>query len=258
MRRTLFLIYGLVAYALFLGAFSYAVGFVSGLLVPRTIDDGPQGPLAVALAINAGLLSLFAVQHSVMARNGFKRWWTRIVPKPIERSTFVVFTCVVLGLLFWQWRAVPEVVWEVTNPAARMLIQVMSWIGWGMVLLSTFIIDHFDLFGLRQVVLHFRGKPYALPRFKVSVLYRLVRHPLMLGFLVAFWATPRMTIGHLFFSLMTTGYILVAIQLEERDLAANHGEDYLEYRRKVPMLLPFLKARTAPARKALSGELVKQ
>jgi protein-S-isoprenylcysteine O-methyltransferase Ste14 len=259
MRRTLFLLYGFIAYALFLGTFSYAVGFVAGVLVPRTIDDGAGGPLAVALGIDAALLSLFAVQHSIMARNGFKRWWTRIVPKPIERSTFVLFTCVVLGLLFWQWRAVPDVVWEVSDPAARTLILMLSWIGWGTVLLSTFIIDHFDLFGVRQVLLQFRGKPYSLPRFKVSTLYRVVRHPLMLGFLVAFWAAPRMTVGHLFFALMTTGYILVAIQLEERDLAANHGDDYLEYRRKVPMLLPFLKTKPVPSsRKALSGELVKQ
>ena len=257
MRRTLYLLYGLTAYASFLVTFLYAIGFVAGVLVPRAIDDGPQAPLVPALAINAALLSLFAVQHSVMARRGFKRWWTRVVPWPIERSTFVLLTCVVLGLLYWQWRAMPDLVWEVSNLPARILLHALSGIGWGMALVSTFIIDHFDLFGVRQVVIHFRGKPDPAPRFKVSSLYRMVRHPLMLGFLIAFWATPRMTVGHLFFALMTTGYILVAIQLEERDLVAVHGADYLEYRRRVPMLLPVPKG-GAPAPEGLSEESAKQ
>ena len=256
MRRSLFLLYGLTAYVLFLGTFIYAIGFVAGVLVPRSIDDGPQAPLVLALAIDAALLSLFGIQHSIMARSGFKRWWTEIVPRPIERSTFVLFTCAVLGMLFWQWRAIPDLVWDVSNQPARVLLQVLCWIGWGMVLISTFIIDHFELFGLRQVVLHFREKPYPSPRFKVSALYRLVRHPLMLGFLIAFWSTPRMTIGHLFFALMTTGYILVAIQLEERDLAAAHGADYLEYRKRVPKLLPFSKGTAGPDPDVLSGEPV--
>jgi protein-S-isoprenylcysteine O-methyltransferase Ste14 len=257
MRRTIYLLYGLTAYALFLVTFLYAIGFVADALVPRAIDDGPQAPLVLALVIDAALLSLFAIQHSVMARRGFKRWWTRVVPWPIERSTFVLFTNVVLGLLYWQWRAIPDLVWEVSNLPARTLLWALSGIGWAMVLVSTFIIDHFDLFGVRQVVAHFRGKSDPEPRFKVSSLYRLVRHPLMLGFLIAFWATPRMTVGHLFFALMTTGYILVAIQLEERDLVAVHGADYLEYRRRVPMLLPVRRG-SAPGPDGLSEEPAKQ
>lgn len=245
MQRFAFLLYGVVVYVLFLGTFLYAVGFVSNFGVPRSIDTGMTAPLATALPINAALLSLFAVQHSIMARRGFKRWWTRIIPEPIERSNFVLSTCIVLGLLFWQWRALPDVVWEVVHPAAWWALAALSGAGWLLVLAATFIIDHFDLFGLRQVWLHFRGRPYSQPRFKESLIYRLVRHPLLLGFLIAFWAAPRMTLGHLFFALITTGYMLVAIQLEERDLVASHGPAYVEYRRRVPMLIPSLASRRA-------------
>jgi protein-S-isoprenylcysteine O-methyltransferase Ste14 len=252
MRRFAFLAYGFICYLCFAVTLLYAIGFVGNLVVPRSIDSGPTAPLGMALAINAGLLALFAVQHSVMARRGFKRWWTRIVPQSIERSTFVLLTCVVLGLTFWQWRALPDVVWDFTHPAAWWALTALSAAGWVLVTVATFVIDHFDLFGLRQVWLHFRGRPYTQPRFKESLIYRTVRHPLLLGFLIAFWSAPRMTLGHLFFALVVTGYIIVAIQLEERDLVAHHGPDYVEYRRRVPMLIPSWGRR----RKARAGEVV--
>ena len=235
--RVVSLAYGTLAYVLFLGTFLYAIGFVMGLLVPKTVSDGARVPLAEALLVNGGLLALFAVQHTIMARRAFKRRWTRIVPAQIERSTFVLVTCVILITTFVQWRHLPGSLWEVTGPAAWFLHGV-SFLGWGIVLYGSFLIDHFELFGLRQVVRHFRGKELATPVFHERSLYRRVRHPLMLGFLLAFWATPAMTMGHLFFAAMCTGYILVGIQIEERTLVAEHGDAYRDYQRRVPMLLP--------------------
>jgi protein-S-isoprenylcysteine O-methyltransferase Ste14 len=230
-----------LAYVFFLGTFLYAFGFVENLAVPKTIDSGPATtPFELALLINVGLLGLFGLQHSVMARRGFKRWWTRIVPKPIERSTFVLATNVVLCLLFWQGRAMPGVVWSVEHEIAAAFLTAVSWTGWGIVLVSTYLIDHFDLFGLKQVWCCLLGSPYPAPQFRERSFYKHVRHPLLLGFLVAFWATPHMTVGRLVFALTTTAYILVAVQLEERDLVAQHGEEYLSYRRRVPMLVPFV------------------
>jgi protein-S-isoprenylcysteine O-methyltransferase Ste14 len=235
--RWLGLLYGAACYALFLATFLYAIGFVSGLVVPRTVDGGLRAPIAEAVLVNGGILALFAVQHTIMARRAFKRAWTRIVPVHVERATFVLVTCVLLWALFLQWRQLPGVLWSLEGPSAWFLRGV-SFLGWGVVLVSSFLIDHFELFGLRQVVRHFRGRPAAAPAFRERSLYRVVRHPLMLGFLLAFWATPVMTMGHLFFAAMCSGYILVGIQIEERSLVAEHGDSYRDYRRRVPMLLP--------------------
>jgi protein-S-isoprenylcysteine O-methyltransferase Ste14 len=235
--RVLALVYGAVAYVAFLAAFLYAIGWVNDVAVPRGIDDpGKEG--GPPLLVDALLLGAFAIQHSVMARPAFKRWWTRVVPPPVERSTFVLLASLLLGLVYWQWRAMPEPVWRVDGEALRAAIFALGGIGWVVVLVSTFLIDYFDLFGLRQVWLHFRGRPYAPPPFRTVGFYRWVRHPIMLGFLVAFWATPDMTRGHLLFAGLVTAYVLVAIRLEERDLARSHDERYLEYRRRVGMLLP--------------------
>jgi len=212
MSRFLTLAYGLLAYVAFLAAFLYAIGFIGGFLVPKDIDTGSGAPLAEALLVDIALLGLFGIQHSVMARQGFKRWWTKIIPCQVERSTFVLLTSIILGLLYWQWRPLAEpVVWEIQEPALRLASWSLFAFGFVVVLLSTFLIDHFDLFGLRQVVLYALGRPYTSPTFRISAFYRYVRHPLMLGFLIAFWATPVMTVGHLFFSIMTTGYICLGI-----------------------------------------------
>lgn len=235
------LAYGVVCYILFFGTFLYLIGFVGNLVVPKSINTGSESPMAWALLINTGLLALFALQHSIMARQWFKKGWTKIVPKPIERSTFVLLTCVALGLIFWQWRPMTNVVWEVTNPIGSILLNILFWLGIGVVLLATFIIDHFDLFGLRQVYLYAIGKPYTLSKFKVTLFYRYVRHPLLLGFIISFWASPHMTLGHLSFAVITTFYMLLAIHLEERDLVEAHGEDYVQYRSRVSMLIPFLR-----------------
>lgn len=239
MQRFLVFLYGAVAYVLFLITFLYAIGFVGNIGVPKAIDSGTPGDIWSAVGINCLLLTLFAVQHTIMARPGFKAWWTRIVPKPIERSTFVLFTCAVLGLMYWQWRPLPDPIWQITDPAGQAVMWALFALGFGIVLLSTFLINHFDLFGLRQVWMHLLAKAPAPVKFRMTSLYRYVRHPLMLGFLIAFWATPYMSMGHLLFSIMTTGYILAGIQFEERDLVKVHGEDYLDYRRRVPMLLPY-------------------
>ncbi|MEE8262168.1 MAG: isoprenylcysteine carboxylmethyltransferase family protein [Gammaproteobacteria bacterium] len=228
--------------------FLYTIGFVGNLIVPKTIDSGPVGPVTTVFIVNLILLGLFAVQHSVMARPGFKKWWTQFVPRPVERSTYVLISSLILILLFWQWRPMADVVWQVENTAGRFVLIGLFWIGWGTVLLSTFMIDYFDLFGLRQVYLHLRGLEYTSVEFKTTALYRYVRHPIMLGFVIVFWATPEMTQGHLLFAIATTGYILIGIQFEERDLRTFLGQRYNEYSRQVSMLIPL------PGRKSREGE----
>jgi len=241
MRKAISILYGIASYVLFLGVFLYTIGFVGGFGVPRSIDSADGTPALTAGLIDCVLLGLFAVQHSVMARPAFKRWWTRFVPAEVERSTFVLFSSLLLALLFWQWRAIPPMVWQVGSPAGAAAIWATFCLGWVVALLSTFMINHFDLFGLRHVWLAARDVPYRPPEFATSLLYRVVRHPIMLGFFIAFWATPTMTIGHLLFAVLTTGYILVGIQLEERDLVRVHGGRYKEYRRQVSMILPLSK-----------------
>jgi protein-S-isoprenylcysteine O-methyltransferase Ste14 len=246
MSRILALAYGVASYVLFLAAFLYAVGFVGNLVVPKSIDSGPSDRLPAALLADTLLLLLFAVPHSIMARPAFKRWWTKFVPPPVERSTYVLVSSLLLGLLFWQWRPIPAVVWNVGHPAGRWLLHAVFWAGWAIVLVSTFLIDHFDLFGLRQVYLSASGREHTPPAFRTPGLYRYVRHPLMTGFLLAFWATPTMTAGHLLFAAATTGYILIALQLEERDLVGYHGDQYRAYRKQVGMLLPLPRGTKSP------------
>lgn len=240
MSRVLGFVYGIVSYVIFLGTFLYAVGFVGNRFVPKSIDSGEPSALVPALLINTALLLLFAVQHSVMARPWFKRWWTRFVPASVERSTFVLFASLVLVLLYWKWRPMTDVIWNLTGPAATAM-EILFWTGWGLVLISTFMISHFHLFGLTQVHHHLLGKRVADPEFKVAGFYRVVRHPIMVGFLIAFWSTPKMTVGHLLFAAATTGYILVALQFEEHDLVGMFGEKYRQYRREVRMLIPIRK-----------------
>jgi protein-S-isoprenylcysteine O-methyltransferase Ste14 len=247
MGRTLALVYGAVSYMVFLVATLYAIGFVGDLIVPKTIDAGPAVPFMHALIVDALLLGLFAIQHGVMARPTFKRWWTTIIPRSIERSTFVLFASLLLLLLYWQWLPMPTVIWDAQHTAVGMLLQGLYFVGWLIAFLSTFLINHFDLFGLQQVYVNWRAREYTSPGFKIPALYKLVRHPLMLGFLIAFWATPRMTVGHLLFSLATTGYILVGIHLEERDLLTVYGQAYRHYQQHVSILLPLPKKPSMPA-----------
>jgi methanethiol S-methyltransferase len=227
-------------YLAFLAAFLYAVGFVGNLPVPKSMDSRPKDSLAVAARVDTLLLLLFAIPHSVMARPAFKTWWTRFVPPPVERSTYVLASSLLLGFLFWQWRPIATVVWQFENPVGRWLLHAVFWTGWATVLVSTVLIDHFDLFGLRQVYLYAAGRPYTPVGFKTPGLYRYVRHPIMLGFLLAFSATPTMTVGHLLFAAATTAYTLLALQFEERDLLSFHGERYQAYRTRAGMLLPRL------------------
>ena len=238
-KRIAFFIYGSISYLIFFGTFLYAIGFIGNFGVPRTLDGAPTKPLLVAFLINTGLLTLFAAQHSVMARKWFKEWWTRIVPTPLERSTYVLFSSLALILLFWLWQPLGGVVWSVEDPLGQIVLRVLFGFGFALVLVSTFLINHFDLFGLRQVWLYLLGRPYTTLHFGTPGPYKLVRHPLYVGWLFAFWSTPTMTVAHLLFSVATTAYILLAIQFEERDLVREHGESYEAYRRSVPMLVPF-------------------
>jgi len=238
MTRLIVFLFGLVSYFVFFGTFLYAIGFVGNIFVPKSIDSGLESSMGTSLAVNLILLTIFALQHSVMARPEFKKMWTRIVPKPIERSVYVLFASSALILLFWQWRPMTGLIWNVENPIGRYALFAVFVAGWLIVLLSTFMINHFDLFGLRQVYYHSRGTEPPEMNFTTLAFYNFVRHPIMLGFIIAFWATPVMTAGHLLFAAVTTVYILVAIQFEERDLVTSHGETYKAYKREVGMLLP--------------------
>jgi len=240
MGRFIAFLYGLAAYSAGFCTLVYSIGFVSGLLVPKTIDTGTTVPLAEALIVDTLLMSLFAIQHSVMARKEFKAWWTQFVPKSVERSTYVLFAALALVLLFWQWRPIPEVVWQIADPRLALGVLALSMAGWVLLFASTFLINHFELFGLLQVTNNLVGRPMPAMRFKTPVLYKVVRHPIYLGLIIAFWVAPTMTAGHLLFAAVTTAYIFVGIFLEERDLVDLFGDDYRRYRQRVAMIVPFL------------------
>lgn len=244
MKRLAALLYGMFCYLIFFGTFVYAIGFVANVGVPKSIDSGAPVDVWASLAINVGLLALFGIQHSVMARPAFKRWWTRFVPEHVERSTYVLFASLALILLYWQWRPMAEPIWSITTEPYRTLLWVGLGLGWTLVLVSTFMISHAHLFGVRQVADYFGRRTPSQPGFQTPGLYRQMRHPIMTGFLIAFWSTPDMTLGHLLFAVITTGYILVALRLEERDLIAAFGERYRRYREQVPMFFPRLAPRS--------------
>jgi len=239
MGKLLAVLYGVLSYVVFFGSFLYAVAFLEGLPVPKTIDSGPAGPLVPSLLIDTALLGVFAIQHSVMARPAFKAWWTKMVPTQVERSTYVLLASLALALLLWQWRPAPSLVWSLTGPAA-LVLTVLSYVGWLVVLTSTFLINHFDLFGLRQVFAYASGRETPPADFRTPLFYRVVRHPLYLGFIIAFWAAPVMSVGHLFFAAGATAYILIAIQFEEHDLVAHFGDTYRTYQKRVSMILPWI------------------
>jgi protein-S-isoprenylcysteine O-methyltransferase Ste14 len=248
MSRVGIFIYGLLSYIVFLGVFVYAIGFIGGFLTPTLLDGVPKRPLIEALAIDLGLLAAFALQHSIMARPAFKRWWTRIVPEAAERSTYVLASSLALVALFLYWEPIGGIVWSISDGTARTAVIGLYGFGWLLLLYTTFLIDHFDLFGLAQVWRRLTGKTYRPPQFKTPSLYRLVRHPLYIGWLIIFWAAPTMTVAHLVFAVMTTAYILIAIRFEERDLIDAFGSEYVSYRKRTPMIVP----RLWPSRRALA------
>jgi protein-S-isoprenylcysteine O-methyltransferase Ste14 len=251
MRGFVALAYGLFCYIVFLLTLLYAIGFVGNFVVPKSIDSGIAGAPINALIVDALLLCVFAIQHSVMARPAFKRWWTRLVPPALERSTYVLMASAALLLIYWQWQPLPTPVWSVASPLGVAVLGAIFWLGWATLVISTFVINHFELFGLWQVYAHARGKDSPPPKFEVRSIYRLVRHPIYLGFILAFWSTPAMTAGHLFFAIATTGYILVGIYFEERDLVASFGDQYRRYRGQVRMLLPLPKRHRSPPLRAV-------
>lgn len=240
MGKLVAFLYGIVAYLVFAIVIVYAIGFVCGLVVPKTIDSGPAGPLMESIVINLVLMTIFALQHSVMARPQFKTWWTTIVPKSVERSTYVLLASLTLALVFWQWRPIPGVVWEVKEPTVAAFLLYLGLLGWVLVFISTFMINHFELFGLHQVANNLAGKPMPPMKFKTPMLYNVVRHPIYLGFIIFVWATPVMTAGHLLFAAVVTAYIFVGIALEEHDLIAVFGDEYRRYRQRVAMIVPFI------------------
>jgi protein-S-isoprenylcysteine O-methyltransferase Ste14 len=240
MGKLVAFLYGIVAYLIFAVVIVYSLGFVSGLVVPKTIDSGSAGPIVESIVINIVLMTIFAVQHSVMARPQFKNWWTRIVPKSVERSTYVLFASLALALVFWQWRPIPGLVWAVREPTVAAFLLYLGVSGWVLVFISTFMINHFELFGLHQVANNLAGKPMPPMKFKTPMLYNVVRHPIYLCFLIFAWATPVMTAGHLLFAVLVTGYIFVGIALEEHDLIAVFGDEYRRYRQRVAMIVPFI------------------
>jgi protein-S-isoprenylcysteine O-methyltransferase Ste14 len=244
MKNLLIFIYGVVAYVIFLGAFLYAIGFLGDFIVPKSINSGDETSMINSFIINALLLSIFAIQHSVMARPAFKKVWIKIIPKPMERSTFVLLSSLALVLIYWKWQPITQNVWSIENETASLIIYILYFIGWGIVLLSTFMINHFELFGLEQIYNNLKNRPSKPLTFTTRFFYGVVRHPIMLGFLIAFWATPQMSLGHLFFSIMTTLYIYIAVKyFEEKDLRNFVGPEYDDYVKKVPMFFPFIKSR---------------
>ena len=250
MSKVLEFIYGIVCYVVFLLSFIYAIGFVGNMVVPKSIDSGFVSSTAQSLIVNLILLGLFAVQHTIMARPRFKQWWTKSIPIQIERSTFVLIASLLLFLLYWQWRPMTTLIWSVEHSVIKAVLLALFWIGWVTVLISTFMIDHFDLFGLRQVYLHLRSQEYHHAKLMTTGMYKYVRHPIMLGFIVAFWATPYMTSGHLLFAIATTAYIIIGIQFEEHDLKHFLGKDYEDYRRRVSMLIPWREKRITEIKNA--------